>query len=38
MKWFNTLSHNRWLEPETDRIFTFGKHAAVPTGFGWLGN
>nr|VUD27414.1 Aldose-ketose isomerase YihS [Salmonella sp. NCTC 7297] len=38
MKWFNTLSHNRWLEQETDRIFTFGKHAAVPTGFGWLGN
>ncbi|MGQ7154269.1 AGE family epimerase/isomerase, partial [Escherichia coli] len=21
MKWFNTLSHNRWLEQETDRIF-----------------
>ena len=20
MKWFNTLSHNRWLEQETDRI------------------
>ncbi len=38
MKWFNTLSHNRWLEQETDRIFSFGKHAAVPTGFGWLGN
>lgn len=38
MKWFNTLSHNRWLEQETDRIFTFGKHTAVPTGFGWLGN
>lgn len=38
MKWFNTLSHNRWLEQETDRIFNFGKNAAVPTGFGWLGN
>lgn len=38
MKWFNTLSHNRWLEQETDRIFSFGKNAAVPTGFGWLGN
>ncbi len=38
MKWFNTLSHNRWLEQETDRIFDFGKHAVVPTGFGWLGN
>ena len=38
MKWFNTLSHNRWLEQETDRIFDFGKNAAVPTGFGWLGN
>ena len=25
MKWFNTLSHNRWLEQETDRIFDFGK-------------
>lgn len=25
MKWFNTLSHNRWLEQETDRIFNFGK-------------
>ncbi|MGK7489420.1 AGE family epimerase/isomerase, partial [Salmonella enterica] len=24
MKWFNTLSHNRWLEQETDRIFNFG--------------
>lgn len=38
MKWFNTLSHNRWLEQETDRILDFGKNAAVPTGFGWLGN
>ena len=38
MKWFNTMSHNRWLEQETDRIFNFGKNAAVPTGFGWLGN
>lgn len=38
MKWFNTLSHNRWLEQETDRIFNFGKNAVVPTGFGWLGN
>ena len=38
MKWFNTLSHNRWLEQETDRIFDFGKNAVVPTGFGWLGN
>lgn len=38
MKWFNTLSHNRWLEQETDRIFDFGKKAVVPTGFGWLGN
>ena len=38
MKWFNTMSHHRWLEQETDRIFDFGKHAAVPTGFGWLGN
>jgi mannose/cellobiose epimerase-like protein (N-acyl-D-glucosamine 2-epimerase family) len=36
MKWFNTLSHNRWLEQETDRIFNFGKNAAVPTGLaGW---
>ncbi|CDL34928.1 Aldose-ketose isomerase YihS [Enterobacter hormaechei] len=25
MKWFNTLSHNRWLEQETDRILDFGK-------------
>lgn len=25
MKWFNTLSHNRWLEQETDRIFNFEK-------------
>ena len=38
MKWFNTLSHNRWLEQETDRIFDFGKNSVVPTGFGWLGN
>ncbi len=38
MKWFNTLSHHRWLEQETDRIFAFGRNAAVPTGFGWLGN
>lgn len=38
MKWFNTLSHNRWLEQETDRIFDFGKKSVVPTGFGWLGN
>ncbi|ELO63736.1 hypothetical protein SEEE1616_19693, partial [Salmonella enterica subsp. enterica serovar Enteritidis str. 648901 16-16] len=38
MKWFNTLSHNHWLEQETDRIFNFGKNAVVPTGFGWLGN
>ncbi|ESL80400.1 hypothetical protein L423_02559 [Enterobacter roggenkampii] len=38
MKWFNTLSHNRWLEQETDRILDFGKNAAVTTGFGWLGN
>lgn len=38
MKWLNTLSHNRWLEQETDRILDFGKNAAVPTGFGWLGN
>ena len=38
MKWFNTLSHNRWLEQEADRIFDFGKNAVVPTGFGWLGN
>ena len=38
MKWFNTLSHNRWLEQENDRIFDFGKNAVVPTGFGWLGN
>lgn len=36
MKWFNTLSHNRWLEQETDRIFDFGKNSVVPTGFGWL--
>ena len=28
MKWFNTLSHNRWLEQETDRILDFGKNAA----------
>ncbi|ETJ41452.1 hypothetical protein Q604_UNBC04622G0001, partial [human gut metagenome] len=27
MKWFNTLSHNRWLEQETDRIFDFGKNS-----------
>lgn len=38
MKWFNTLSHNRWLEQETDRIFNFGKGSVVPSGFGWLGN
>lgn len=38
MKWFNALSHNRWLEQETDRIFDFGKNSVVPTGFGWLGN
>lgn len=25
MKWFNTLSHNRWLEQETDRIFDLVK-------------
>ena len=31
MKWFNTLSHNRWLEQETDRIFNFGKNSVVPT-------
>src|SRR5699024_12881264 len=33
-----SLSHNRWLEQETDRIFDFGKNSVVPTGFGWLGN
>ena len=29
MKWFNTLSHNRWLEQETDRILDFGKNAVL---------
>ncbi|MDP7689988.1 hypothetical protein QTN28_26340, partial [Escherichia coli] len=27
MKWFNTLSHTRWLEQDSDRIFDFGKTA-----------
>ncbi len=37
-KWFNTLSHNRWLEQETDSIFKFAAKSVVPSGFGWLGN
>ena len=38
MKWFNTLSHNRFLEKETDLIFNFAKNSKVPSGFGWLGS
>jgi sulfoquinovose isomerase len=37
MKWFNTLSHNRWLEQETDRIFNLVKTRRADR-FGWLGN
>ncbi len=39
MKWLNSAAHTRWLESETDRIFAFGRAAAVPSsGFGWLDN
>lgn len=38
MPWLNNPAHARWLETELDRIFDFGRAAAVPTGFGWLSN
>lgn len=38
MKWFNTLSHNRFLDKETQMIFDFAKGSKVKSGFGWLGS
>lgn len=38
MKWFNRLSHNRFLDQETQMIFDFAKGSKVPSGFGWLGS
>ncbi|MCU1439562.1 MAG: sugar isomerase [Rhodoglobus sp.] len=39
MPWLNTAAHARWLESETDRLFEFGRAAAIESGgFGWLDN
>jgi len=37
MTWLSLPAHDRWLEAETDRLVSFGRAAALPTGgFGWL--
>ncbi|MCI1895899.1 MAG: AGE family epimerase/isomerase [Ancrocorticia sp.] len=37
MNWLTTAAHMRWLEAESDRLFTFGAAARDPQGgFGWL--
>jgi sulfoquinovose isomerase len=37
MTWSSLPAHARWLETETDRLVSFGRAAALPTGgFGWL--
>lgn len=38
MRWFNTFSHNQYLDKETQMIFDFAKGSKVKSGFGWLGS
>lgn len=36
--WLDSAAHARWLEGATDDLLEFGRAAATPTGFGWLGD
>ncbi|WP_127841256.1 AGE family epimerase/isomerase [Actinomyces wuliandei] len=35
--WFGAPEHNRWLAEETHALLRYARGAAVPAGFGWMG-
>ena len=36
-QWIGATEHNRWLAWETRALLRYARSAAVPSGFGWIG-